>query len=414
MSETNIEVFTSFLTDIVNVFPEYKERLYDYYLIDESENVSETVYESDDKEIVDVSNDIVDATDDIESEVKNLEGQEDKKDEDEDEEEVKDEDEEEVKDEDEEEVKDEDEEEVKGEVEEEVKEEDEEEVKEEDEEEVKEEDQSIRLEEFLQNVYKHRVMIADRDESLFEKDPVFLNNVSFKLLWRSDISVKTKQSIWKYLQTFCILKITNESNDEIKDVMKCLEENIKVKDKKTVKEMKTLQKLNDSIHSENDSTEETPEELKGIEDIFKNTKIGQMAEDITKKLDIESMMGGGGGGEGGGIEDFFKGDNLTNIFKTISETINVDGGDQNDLLSEATNICNNMQGNPLFSSLLGMQNNLMKEMQGSVDNEHSYNMDESVKQISVSETSHSGRSKKKQKQLNRKHNQGSLTIEKQS
>jgi hypothetical protein len=401
MSETNIEVFTSFLTDIVNVFPEYKERLYDYYLIDESETVSE----SDDKEIVDVSNDIVDVTDDIESEVKNLEGQEDKKDDGEDE--VRDVEEVKEKDEDDEDVKENDEDD--GDVKEDD--EDDEDVKEDDEDD--EDEQLIRFEEFLQNVYKHRVMIADRDESLFEKDPVFLNNVSFKLLWKSDISVKTKQSIWKYLQTFCILKITNESNDEIKGVMKCLEENIKVKDKKTVKEMKTLQKLNDSIHSENESTEETPEELKGIEDVFKNTKIGQMAEDITKKLDIESMMGGGEEG-GGGIEDFFKGDNLTNIFKTISETINVDGGDQNDLLSEATNICNNMQGNPLFSSLLGMQNNLMKEMQGSMDNEHTYNMDESVKQISVSETSHSGKSKKKQKQLNRKHNQGSLTIEKQS
>ena len=95
--------------------------------------------------------------------------------------------------------------------------------------------------------------------------------------------------------------------------------------------------------------EETSNELGELEGIFENTKIGKIAKDITDSLNIEEMVDGGGG-----IEQLFQGDTFRNIFKTITDTLNQEN-DQQDLLSEATNICSSMQGNPLFSTLLKMQ-----------------------------------------------------------
>ncbi len=214
-----------------------------------------------------------------------------------------------------------------------------------------------RITEFLENIYEIRVELSEKDENLFETDPILLQNISFKMMWNSKISKKTKQSIWKYLQTFCIVRITNQSTHKIQDVLKCLEENVKVTDKETVKDMKLLRKLNDavSIEEQEEEEEETSNELGELEGIFENTKIGKIAKDITDSLNIEEMVDGGGG-----IEQLFQGDTFSNIFKTITETLNQEN-DQQDLLSEATNICSSMQGNPLFSTLLNMQGELVSK-----------------------------------------------------
>ena len=174
-----------------------------------------------------------------------------------------------------------------------------------------------------------------------------LQNVSFKLIWNSDISDDTKSKIWKYLQTFCIISINEKSNNKIGDVIKSIESNEKVKDKETLKNMKKLKKLNKSI--ENDSaldkligekvkkeeeeveiSEDSSNEMKKMEEMFKNTGIGKIAKDITDELNIEQMLE-----NGGGIEDIFKGDNMGNIIQSISSKISSEDLQSGDLVSEA-------------------------------------------------------------------------------
>ena len=106
-----------------------------------------------------------------------------------------------------------------------------------------------KINEFLENIKSNYSQISERDETLFESDPILLQNVSFKTIWNSDISVTTKDSIWKYLQCFCIMQITQESSEKMEDVMKSIQMKEKVKDKKTVEQMKILKKLNESIQS---------------------------------------------------------------------------------------------------------------------------------------------------------------------
>ena len=227
----------------------------------------------------------------------------------------------------------------------------------------------LKLKEFLENVNEISVKIINKDITIFDDDPVILQNVSFKVLWTSEgMSDQSKNSIWKYLQTFCAINIQNDSEQcKIDDVIKKLETNEKVKDKETLKNMKKLQKLNEQfdinkienvIKDNPDSVDDGMDEMSKM---FENTSIGKIAKEITEELDIENIMN-----NGGGIQDLFSGGNMANIMQTISSKMadKKDTLDSNDLMAEATNICSSMQGNPLFSSLMGMQGSAMESMMG--------------------------------------------------
>ena len=264
--------------------------------------------------------------------------------------------------------------------------------------------------EFLKNMDEISEQVINKDVTLFEKDPIILQNVSFKLIWNSDISDQTRNSIWKYLQTFCIVNIQSESTTEkINDVIKLIDSNEKVKDKETVRNMKKLKKLNEEfdikeikkIISEN--PESIDQGVNQMDTMFENTNIGKIAKEITQDLDIESIVSGGGG-----IEDLLTGGGMANIMKTITSKMNDKEGqmDTDQLMKEATEICGSMEGNPLFSSLLGMQGDMFKNI-----SQEAPSPQPDTKQINLNNSSHNPRTTKErlQKKLKEKQN---MTIEK--
>jgi len=259
-----------------------------------------------------------------------------------------------------------------------------------------------KLTEFLENIDLISEKIVNKDIKLFDGDPIILQNVSFKLLWNTkDISDQTKNSIWKYLQTFCAMNIQNNSEKEkIDEVIKSIESHEKVKDKETFKNMKKLQKLNENfdvnklekVIGENHSS--VGEGMNEMNKMFETTSIGKIAKEITEELDIENIVT-----NGGGIQDLFSGGNMANIMQTISSKIsnNQEAMNGDNLMEEASNICNSMQGNPLFSSLLGgMPQNIMSEMMNNRDKEENNTNQEpnlqasaeQVKNIKVGDESH--------------------------
>lgn len=207
---------------------------------------------------------------------------------------------------------------------------------------------------FLKKIRKYNEEISNKDEDLFKTDPIIIPNVSFKMMWNSGISKKTKNTLWRYLISFCAIEIKIRCGDKIDDVLKSIDTNEKVKDKKTVEDMKKLKKLNELL-----SIKEIIEEEENIEDVIpndmenllKNTNIGKIAQEITEDLDIESMFD-----PTKGIENMFQGDSMMNIFTKINSKIegklSNNEINRNDLLGEAQNICGSMQGNPLFGSLM--------------------------------------------------------------
>ena len=210
--------------------------------------------------------------------------------------------------------------------------------------------------EFISNVIENIEQIIEEDHTLFINDPILLQNVSFKIIWGSNITNKTKKSLWRYFQSFCMVHLSSESDDKINDVIQKIENNEKVTDKETVKKMKQIKKLNEILTSEDinndDDEEDLNQGLEGMEAILENTGIGKIAKDITEELDIEKMLG-----DGEGMEGLFKGNNMLNLFQTINSKIESqlsnDPNSKENLMKEAGNICGDMQGNPLFSSIMG-------------------------------------------------------------
>lgn len=219
------------------------------------------------------------------------------------------------------------------------------------------ENKSAIFSDFMENIEEITKDVCDENLKMFEKDPIILQNVSFKVIWESNITNDTRLSIWKYLQSFCMYNF-NKSQGGIDEIVKKLQQNEKVKDKENLLKAKRLKKLSESI--KNDSIEaklngnpevieealENDESMKQMKDILENTGIGKIAKEVTEELDIEGMLG-----EGGGIEDIMKGDNMMKIFQSISSKIegaNLGGGN---IMEEAMGITKNMKDNPLFSSM---------------------------------------------------------------
>ncbi len=257
---------------------------------------------------------------------------------------------------------------------------------------------------FYGNVEEIAKDLSENNFTIFETDPIILDNVSFKLIWNSNISNETKNNIWRYLQTFCVYNINNkQAKEDVEDVLNSIKQKEKVSDKGTLNNMKLLKKLSESLNSNivmemiankkeeikgvseargtgkediNDEIKNMPG-MKGMEDMLENSSIGQIAKEVSKELDIESMINGGGGG----IESLMSGENMMNIFKSISEKI--DNNDSGDIMEEAMNLSNNMKDNPLFSSLMssmggmpggmpgpmgGATGSAMSAMSGGIDN----------------------------------------------
>ena len=52
------------------------------------------------------------------------------------------------------------------------------------------------LSSFYENIEDIQKEISENDFTVFDTDPIILNNVSFKLIWNSNISIDTKNNIW--------------------------------------------------------------------------------------------------------------------------------------------------------------------------------------------------------------------------
>ena len=134
-----------------------------------------------------------------------------------------------------------------------------------------------------------------------------------------------------------------------------------------------------------------------IESIFENTGIGKMAKEITDSLNInDGNMN---------IQDVFQGDIMGDIFKKITAQVSSEEN-HSQLLTEATTICSDMQDNPLFSSLLNMQSNLMSGlMKDSLAMNPENNKDTKSIPVNSNQMEITNMSSKKKKQKQRRQSQ---------
>ena len=207
-----------------------------------------------------------------------------------------------------------------------------------------------KIKDFLKKIDSVSTEITDKNECIFENDLFLLEDVCFKKIWSSNISDKTKETIWKYLQSFCLINININTLEKLNGDDNLSDQKMT---KKSKKDLENYQKINKDFTNEKPSDED----LNGFNSILENTNIGKIAKEITEELNL------GDDSSEADMKEVFNPENMMKIFSSINSKIS-DNGDLNkdDLANEATNICSSMKDNPLFSQLMGMQSSMFGQM----------------------------------------------------
>jgi len=203
----------------------------------------------------------------------------------------------------------------------------------------------------------------------------FLPGISFKYLWKCEISDNTRETMWKYLQMLLICIIGCVRNKNSLGDTSALFDNINEEEFKNKLEetLGNMQEIFENIAT--DSGTETPSvNIPSAEDIHGHIhnmmggKLGDLAREIAEEtsqnlnMDMENVTD---------VKDVFQKlfsnpGKLMNLAKSVSEKLDtkMKSGDitENELMTEASDMLNKMKGMPGMGSIqemlskLGMEN----------------------------------------------------------
>lgn len=216
--------------------------------------------------------------------------------------------------------------------------------------------------------------ILYQNDDIFKEDSTvdteFLPNIHFKNLWQCDISQKTRETIWKYLQLIMFSVIGKLDNkDAFGDTAKIFEaineDDFKSKLEETLTHMKNLfdnsenlsEGLDSGINMENiPDAEKMHEHISGMLD----GKLGQLAREIAEEtatnlnMDLEGMTD---------MKDVFQKliknpTKLMGLVKSVGDKLDskIKSGDlkESELIAEATDIMNKMKTMPGMDNIQSM------------------------------------------------------------
>jgi len=222
------------------------------------------------------------------------------------------------------------------------------------------------LKEFLERVHKLNKKITIKDDKMFNDDPLILTDISFKNIWSTNISYKTKESIWKYLQTFCLIYMNYHSNKDLQNALADFSENkeVNIKDKNIASDVKKIKKMTENIKepiaqdigNTQDSVEQSADPVNPFEQIMNNSEIGKLAEQVSKELDIESMLGGSDTDNPMELfSNLMSGGAMNKIMGTIHNVVNtkVESGelDRDSMVNEAQNMYGQLGQSEMFQQM---------------------------------------------------------------
>lgn len=215
---------------------------------------------------------------------------------------------------------------------------------------------------FLEKINENSKMIENKDEKFFEIEDI-LEEISFKRLWEKNISDKTKNTIWKYFQTFTIININLNSSKQLQEALSSMNEGeIKkedIKDKQTAKDLKKLKELVEEVQTEKDEDELDLENMLGG---LMDSNIGSIAKEVASSMKIDEMFGNidENSNPMDVMAQMMNPERMGNIFQNINnvmeEKMNSGELDEDTLKKEAENMYGDMANNPLFGNLMKQMN----------------------------------------------------------
>mgnify|MGYP001399722463 CR=1 FL=1 len=207
------------------------------------------------------------------------------------------------------------------------------------------------VKDFMSNINEYTKQVAQKDDTIFkgDKEINFLLGLDFRNLWIKDINEKTRESIWKYLQTLYVIgkKVVGE-DDEINELLNkftlqtgdASQEEMMKNIKNETDEMMNMFKNLSQIEQNPDLPNTSENDMKNL---FEGGVISDIAKELTNELNLDNLdmgepnnineafanlMGGGNGNKG-----FF--DLVTKVGEKIQNKVQSGEVNQNDLMNEA-------------------------------------------------------------------------------
>jgi len=218
---------------------------------------------------------------------------------------------------------------------------------------------------FFNILYKNDEMFKKLSHEDTENNTKFLPNIDFKDLWASNISEKTRDVIWKYLQLILFLVVNSSDSEnmfgEASEIFKAIN-----KDDFKSKLQETLHGMNNMFHEEDVSGVDLPsaEEMHSHINGLLDGKLGALAKEIAEETtkDLQGSIN-----ENDNVDDVFKNlikdpTSLMKLIKSIGTKLDdkFKSGElkESELLEEASEMLNKMKKVP------GMKNidELLKKM----------------------------------------------------
>tara|TARA_B110001469_G_C9647589_1_gene328252 strand:+ start:4955 stop:5815 length:861 start_codon:yes stop_codon:yes gene_type:complete len=228
---------------------------------------------------------------------------------------------------------------------------------------------------FSECIYDNNTYITKRNRKFFDNNSNLLEGISIKSLWNQDIIPKNRNTIWKYLQAFCIIIMNIKSSGDLKKLISGEDQDIEIKDKKDLKELKKMNLMTQDIQHKNMGSGSGSEDFEGgfeggigegLEKMLDGSSIGKIAKDIATGLNLEELNINPEDEKGMDISNIMNSSNFMGIFNQINEQVKkkFESGEINDELisSEAESLMPNMLNNPIFKNMLGSDifNNINK------------------------------------------------------
>jgi len=209
---------------------------------------------------------------------------------------------------------------------------------------------------FLELIGDYEKYIVDKNLEFFDLEVEFLEEIQFNRLWEKSISNKTRESIWKYFQTFQLISINLKSSEALNAAL----EGDKI-DKSSLKDIKKMQKLSEEVQSKSTAGEgenDLDQMLGGLMD----SGIGEIAKEVAQGLDVESMFGSVDENSNPMelMAQLMNPDKMGAIFNNINSVMEqkMATGElsQEGLKKEAEGMMGQMGDNPMFKNMMqGMQ-----------------------------------------------------------
>jgi hypothetical protein len=223
--------------------------------------------------------------------------------------------------------------------------------------------------------------ILYKNEDIFKQDSdidtEFLPQIHFKNLWQCDISDKTRETIWKYLQLIMFSIVgTIENKDAFGDTAKMFEaineEEFKSKLEETLSQMQGLFDISGNMDQNMDDSTNgiNMENMPNADDIHNHItgmldgKLGQLAREIAEEtaedlnMDLEGITD-----MNSVFQNLIKNPTkLMGLVKSVGNKLDtkIKSGDikESELISEATDMMNKMKNMPGMGNIQSMLNKM--------------------------------------------------------